>query len=155
MPSMEAGAKSDVVRLLIVECSHLQLCEMNGSTKNIVAQIITLCKDTLPSELCWSRNIDVVNNMILSIDEHPWMLQLVILLSIKTDAVTPIWQRSNNDNWPVFFFQSMQHHNLVNDDKLHHRVLKTNVIQDSQDNIQRVHCRNKAVWDNMSENWLR
>jgi len=37
---------------------------------------------------CWPRTIDLINNMIVSIDKHPLMLQLVILLSIKTDFVT-------------------------------------------------------------------
>ena len=46
----------------------------------------------------------------------------------------------------------MQNNNLGNVDKLHHRVLKTNVIQDSQGNSQWVHCRSKVVWDNVSDN---
>ena len=33
MPSMEAGVESDVARLLIVECSHLQFCKVSGSAK--------------------------------------------------------------------------------------------------------------------------
>ena len=46
----------------------------------------------------------------------------------------------------------MQNNNLGNVDKLHHRVLKTNVIQDSQGNSQWMHCRSKVVWDNVSDN---
>ena len=42
----------------------------------------------------------------------------------------------------------MQNNNLGNVDKLHHRVLKTNVIQDSQGNSQ----WDKVVWNNVSDN---
>jgi len=35
---------------LPVTCSHLQFCEVNDSVKLFVAQIVTLCKDSLHAD---------------------------------------------------------------------------------------------------------
>ena len=72
--------------------------------------------------------------------------------NVNFESTLSCWQRSYNDNWQVFYFHMMQNNILGNVDKLHHRVLKTNVIQYSQGNSQWVHCRSKVVWDNVSDN---
>ena len=96
---------------------------------NIVAHMSHCAKIFCPVNFCLSRNIDLINNMIVSIDKHPLMLQLVILLSIKIHFLTPIWQLHckfwvdtyylvGKDHIMITdkYFQMMQNHNLLNAD---------------------------------------
>ena len=101
------------------------------------------CNDKLPVT-CWQRShVDTVPCTCLScwqglhVDIGQEVVRkmttiVICTYNVNLESTLSCWQRSYNDNWQVFYFQMMPNNNLGNADKLHHRVLKTNVIQDSQ-----------------------